>query len=121
MLLCSCIFIIIMYLHCIYCQNCPCQNVSLCNNIKTEYSKELFGFGANNETLPYYNWTYITTMAWAKENQTDLLCTGIIFHNFLFHFMGHESLISLFILPECGKHKFIVILCMYTYDMTICM
>ena len=56
-------------------QKCPCKNETLCENIKTQYDKELFGFRAQNISLPYYNWTYITTMAWA-DNDPDVLCTA---------------------------------------------
>ena len=63
------VFVLIGFIGVVLSQNCPCANVSLCDNIKTIYDKELFGFGGDNSTA--YNWTYITTMAWADEG---ILC-----------------------------------------------
>eukprot|EP01084_Bolivina_argentea_P261031 440989_1 len=59
---------------------CPCNNISLCNNVQIEHEKELFGFvGSNNplsSNISLYNWTYLTTIAWAPTDADDLLCTA---------------------------------------------
>ena len=64
---------------------CPCNDATLCNNIKTNYTKELYGFlgGANssmNDTKQY-NFTYTTAFAvpydQTKESGMDeLMCTA---------------------------------------------
>ena len=51
----------------IFAASCPCKDSSLCNNIKKNYSKELYGFigggkGEINDTSQY-NWTYTTAFA----------------------------------------------------------
>ena len=63
---------------------CPCSDASLCNNIKTNYTKELYGFiggsgGRNNTSI--YNWTYITALANKDIDTTgpgmdELMCTA---------------------------------------------
>ena len=58
--------------------SCPCTNVSLCDHVTTNFSKELYGFVGGSKSLindtTIYNWTYITALAikWDFINQTGL-------------------------------------------------
>eukprot|EP01084_Bolivina_argentea_P261032 440990_1 len=54
---------------------CPCNNESYCNNIQIKHSKELFGFGQSSN-ISMYNWTYLTTIAWANTSSSELMCTA---------------------------------------------
>ena len=65
--------------------SCPCKNTSLCNNIKTNYTKELYGFlGGGKSKLndtSFYNWTYTTAFAinYKDTNESgmnDTMCTA---------------------------------------------
>ena len=54
---------------------CPCSNASLCDNVKTIHQRELFGFaGPYGSNISLYNWTYLTTIAWAPTNNAELMC-----------------------------------------------
>eukprot|EP01083_Nonionella_stella_P165381 549974_1 len=58
-------------------EHCPCANTTWCDNIKSVYSKELFGFaGSKGANISTYNWTYLTTIAWAPFNTSELMCTA---------------------------------------------
>ncbi len=64
---------------------CPCKDASLCNNIKINYTKELYGFigGGHSQynDTSQYNWTYTTAFAvnHANTNMTGMnetMCTA---------------------------------------------
>eukprot|EP01084_Bolivina_argentea_P087946 158772_1 len=59
-------------------KQCPCSDINLCNNIKTQHQKELYGFvsGTHGGNISIYNWTYITTLAWAPISSPELMCTA---------------------------------------------
>ena len=68
-----------------YSATCPCNDPSLCKNIQTNYSKELYGFigGSNSEMndTTQYNWTYTTAFAVShsdinKPGMSELMCTA---------------------------------------------
>ena len=64
---------------------CPCSDASLCKNVQTNYSKELYGFigGGNSQRndSTQYNWTYVTALA-NKDEYTNgtgmdqVMCTA---------------------------------------------
>lgn len=57
---------------------CPCSDTKWCDNIQTEYAQELFGFtgGDYAGNISTYNWTHITTIAWAPTDSPELMCTA---------------------------------------------
>mmetsp|Transcript_14772 Transcript_14772/g.19330 ORF Transcript_14772/g.19330 Transcript_14772/m.19330 type:complete len:479 (+) Transcript_14772:70-1506(+) len=53
--------------------NCPCEDSSLCHpitNFPPVRSKEVFGFtwSVGQDDLSYFNWTHVTTIAWASDS-----------------------------------------------------
>ena len=56
--------------------DCPCSDASLCDNVKTIHNKELFGFASGSTNVSHYNWTYVTTIAWAPVAASDFMCAA---------------------------------------------
>ena len=53
--------------------SCPCDSASLCDPVKKEHEKEVFGFGAGtNSTWSHIDWEQVTTIAWSTDPQ--LVC-----------------------------------------------
>jgi len=59
----------------IFAASCPCQNQTLCENIQTNYEKELYGFVGGSNTsandTSFYNWTYLTTLCMRDTYVTE--------------------------------------------------
>ena len=54
--------------------SCPCQDTSLCEPVKGQPKKEVFGFVTSKTNWPGYNWTLLTTVALFTEMNDSLLC-----------------------------------------------
>ncbi|KAK3235098.1 hypothetical protein CYMTET_54689 [Cymbomonas tetramitiformis] len=50
---------------------CPCTDKKLCRPVQRRYTAEVFGFDASS--WQYFDWSVVTTIAWAGDNP-DLLC-----------------------------------------------
>jgi Di-N-acetylchitobiase len=56
-----------------YREPCPCADAKYCSPIKDTLKKrEVYGFAGPNDTGEQYNWTNITTVAWAVQD--ELMC-----------------------------------------------
>jgi Di-N-acetylchitobiase len=61
-----------------YREPCPCTEAKYCspivvsNNSAVKNKKEVYGFAGPNDTGEHYNWTYISTVAWAVQD--ELMC-----------------------------------------------
>jgi hypothetical protein len=53
--------------------SCPCGSASLCEPVKIQHEKEVFGFTAGaNSTWSNIDWQQVTTIAWSTDPQ--LVC-----------------------------------------------
>eukprot|EP01084_Bolivina_argentea_P105467 188868_1 len=68
----------------LYTSDCPCNNISFCDNVKINHEKELYGFVRGNgdafniSMVNAINWTYVTTIAFeptlSPTPSPELMC-----------------------------------------------